>query len=125
MASHVATALRSAMRYFEESLQVVAVTQTKVFGRTQATESAAKTFTGVIAPADEWKQVITPGGITSATQPVLIVSSDLLDSLGAALTIAKADILVRSDGQRFKVLTHLNEGSRYGVELYTLTEDRA
>ena len=124
MTGHTGTALRAVLASFEEPLQVVPITQTRVLGRTRTTKSAAKTFSGVIAPADEWKQFISQGGVTSATQPVLVVDSDLLDSLGVSLTIAKDDILVRGDGQRFKVLSQLNEGARYGVVLYTLTEYR-
>jgi hypothetical protein len=124
MTGYAGTAIRAALLSFEETLRVVSVTQTRVLGRTQDTESAPKTFSGVIAPAEEWRQVITQGGVISGTQPVLIVDSDLVDTLGAALSISKNDILIRGDGQRFKVLSRLDEAERYGVVLYTLTEHR-
>ena len=124
MTGHVGTAIRAALLPFEVPLQVVGITQTRVLGRTQAAEATARTFNGVIAPAEEWRQLITQGGITSSTQPVLIVDSDLVDSLGVALVINKNDIVVRGDGQRFKVLSRLTEAERYGLVLYTLTESR-
>lgn len=124
MTGYTGTAVRAALTSFEEPLQVVSVAQTRVLGRTQVTESAAKAFSGAIAPAEQWKQMIAPGGEISATQPVLVVSSDLLDSTSQPLAISKDALIIRVDGQRFKVLVRLNEGDRYGVILYTLTEVR-
>ncbi len=122
--NHVATAVRSALRSFEEPLQVVTVTRTRALGRTQASESEPKTFSGVIAPAEQWKQIIAPGGEISATRPVLVVDGALLDSQGSLLAINKNDILVRGDGQRFQILEKFDEAERYGIVLYTLTESR-
>lgn len=123
MTGYTGTAVRAALLAFEESLQVVTVTRSKSKGFTQETQSAEQTFQGVIAPADEWKQLITPGGVISSTQPVLVVSSDLIGSAGQGLSILVNDIVIRTDGQRFKVVKRLREGERFGVALYTLTEE--
>ena len=123
MTGYAGTAIRAALLSFEESLQTITVTRTKTKGLTQEIPSGPRVFSGAIAPASQWDQVISPGGIISSTQSVLVVSSDLVDSTGQALSLSTNDIVIRADGQRMKVLERLDEGERFGVVLYTLTED--
>ena len=124
MTGFAGTAARGALLRLAEPLQVIPISQSRALGRTTAAVGAARAFSGALVPADEWHQYIAPGGIVSTTRPVLVVASDLRDVDGEDLAINTDDIIVRADGQQFKVVERLNADSRFGIVIYTLTEAR-
>jgi len=122
---HLATAVRSGMHNLEEILQVETVSSPRSKGYTQTSSGDARSFYGVFAHAEAWKQVIAPGGEISSTRPILIVPSDLHDTEGSPLEISKDDIVINGDGQRYQVLERIDEADRFGVVIYTVGETRS
>ena len=78
-AGYIGTAIAGALLHFEETLTVVHSTRTRTDGFTSNSDPVTKTFRGVIAHEDRWKQLLAPGGAISASSPLLVVTSDLLD----------------------------------------------
>ena len=121
---HLATAVRAGMHNLEELLQVEPISSSRSKGFTQTSSAEARSFYGIFAHAEAWKQVIAPGGEISSTRPILIVSSDLCDTEGLTLEIDKDDIVINAAGQRYQVLEQIDEGDRFGVVIYTVGEAR-
>jgi hypothetical protein len=114
--------MRGALMRFATELRVVEVSAERKRGHTELTEHTSRPFRGVIAYAEQWQQLIVPGGVMSSTQPVLVVSSDLTDELGVELTFSHGD-LIEGASQKYKVLQQISEGDRFGVCVYMLTEE--
>jgi len=120
----LASAMSASLLPFEESLALIPVTKEKARGHTASTEGDSVTFRGVIVEADVFRQMIAPGGVISATQPVLAVGVPVVDSEGEDLEITKDDLVVNVAGVRYKVIKRVDESDRFGVLLFSLTEAR-
>ena len=116
------TAVRGALLALAMPLSLIRVTRTRVKGMDQVTEADPVAFHGVIAPAEEWRRMLPPGGELSYTTPLLVVSSEARTDVGDALTITVGDIVAQPNGARFRVVDKIDEGERFGVVIYTLGE---
>lgn len=70
----------------------------------------------------DWKQAIQPGGVTSTTDVILVVSDNARDGFGSPLSLSKEDIVVAPDGRRYCITRLLETTAQYGVKIYELTE---
>lgn len=119
---YLATATASSLLRLSQEIQVIPVTTARSLGRVSTEEGTARTFKGILALPGDWKQSIQPGGVTSTTEVILVVSQNARDSLGITLDFDKEDVIVTENSQRYRVTRQVDTTSQYGVKIYELTE---